>query len=65
MTMNDQLKKVRLRLGESQAVFALRFGVDQATVHRWESNGIPGRGTTQKTIERFLREFKQCDEAAQ
>lgn len=56
MVTNEQLKEVRARLGETQEVFGVRFGVDQATVHRWEVKGIPARGAARKAIERFVEE---------
>lgn len=65
MMASERLRTVRIRLGESQATFGLRFGVDQATVHRWETNGIPARGAAQKAIERFFREIEQLDEATE
>jgi DNA-binding transcriptional regulator YiaG len=48
------LKKVRGDLGESQTTFAERFGVDQATVSRWETEGPPDRGVAAKLIARVL-----------
>lgn len=66
MVTSEQLREARMRLGESQETFGrLRFGVDQATVHRWETNGIPVRGAARKAIERFLEELAQADEAAE
>ncbi len=53
----DTLKSVRDRLGESQTRFAERFGVDQATVSRWETAGPPDRGIAAKLIERVLDEL--------
>lgn len=50
----EVLKKVRSDLGESQTTFAERFGVDQATVSRWETEGPPDRGMAAKLIERVL-----------
>src|SRR5262245_34764370 len=35
-----KIKSLRLALNESQAVFGDRFGVEQATVSRWEK-GLP------------------------
>lgn len=48
------LKKIRGDLSESQTTFAERFGVDQATVSRWESEGPPDRGMAAKLIARVL-----------
>lgn len=35
-TTGDKIKSLRTALGESQAVFGERFGVEQATISRWE-----------------------------
>jgi len=50
----DLIKSARVGLGESQAAFGERFGVDQSTVHRWETDGPPERGAAGKAIERVL-----------
>ena len=61
----EQIKVARTNLGETQAVFAARFGVDQSTVHRWEENGVPDRGTTAFLIEKVLAELPpRADEGA-
>ena len=39
-----EIKEMRMALGESQTAFAQRFGIDQSTVHRWETDGPPRRG---------------------
>jgi DNA-binding XRE family transcriptional regulator len=54
MVTGEQVKQARSRLGESQAAFGARFGVDQSTVHRWESEGVPERGTTKIAVEHVL-----------
>lgn len=54
----EKLKSVRRGLNESQAAFAERFGVNQATVHRWETDGPPARGAAGKAIERVLSEIE-------
>lgn len=54
----EALKEVRTRLGESQTTFAERFGVDQATVSRWETEGPPDRGLAAKLLERVLGEIE-------
>lgn len=59
MVTSAQLKEARRQLGESQEVFGLRFGVDQATIHRWETNAIPTRGAARKAIERFFEEVER------
>lgn len=59
MPTKDQIKAARLALGESQAAFATRFGVDQATVNRWENKGVPTRGAAPKAIERLLDSLRE------
>jgi DNA-binding transcriptional regulator YiaG len=48
------VKAVREHLGESQKTFARRFGVNQCTVSRWETEGLPNRGPL-KLLEREIR----------
>ena len=56
MVTAELIRSARERLGESQAAFGERFGVNQSTVDRWETNGPPSRGTARRVIERFLSE---------
>jgi len=37
-TLGQRIKRLRLRLGESQPEFGARFGVEQPTVSRWEKD---------------------------
>ena len=55
----EVVKAARERVGESQTAFAARFGVDQTTVHRWETKGVPSRGAAGKAIERVLSDLAQ------
>lgn len=64
MPTSDQVKAARTRLGETQAAFALRFGVDQATIHRWETDGIPERGTARIAVEQILKGIAEHQEVA-
>ena len=57
MLTPGDIKSLRSRLRESQAVFGERFGVDQTTVHRWETNGLPDRGAARTAVERFANEM--------
>ena len=41
-----QIKKIRESREETQVEFGAHFGVDQSTIHRWETNGITDRGVT-------------------
>jgi len=50
----DQIKAAREQVGESQAEFGARFGVNQSTIARWEMNGIPDRGPTRMAVESIL-----------
>ncbi|WP_433996080.1 helix-turn-helix domain-containing protein [Bradyrhizobium liaoningense] len=58
--MNGALiREAREMVGESQAVFGERFGVDQSTIHRWEANGPPSRGPARRALEREIRSIEQ------
>ena len=63
MIDGDHIKKVRAALGESQAQFAKRFGVNQSTVDRWESAGVTDRGVTEIAVRQVLASIER-DEAA-
>jgi DNA-binding transcriptional regulator YiaG len=54
MAKKRDIKAVRKSFEESQAVFALRFGVDQATIHRWETKGMPKSGPARIMLDRLL-----------
>lgn len=58
MPTGDDIKALRTSLGESQAEFASRFGVYQTTIHRWETEGLPARGTARKAVERLLEDMQ-------
>jgi DNA-binding transcriptional regulator YiaG len=60
----DMVKSARTGLGESQAAFGERFGVNQSTVHRWETEGPPEGGAAGKAIERVLSELGVLAESA-
>ena len=57
MATSDDIKRVRERRQESQEVFAAHFGVDQTTIHRWETSGVPSRGPAAALIERVLADL--------
>lgn len=48
------VRKVRDYFEESQSKFAERFGVDQSTIHDWETKGLPERGTTRLAFAMFV-----------
>lgn len=50
----SKVKAVRERLGESQESFARRFGVNQSTVQRWETRGLPNSGTARIAVEQLM-----------
>lgn len=55
MVTPEQIKAVRKnRLKETQDAFGARFGVDQTTVHRWETDGLPATGAARMAVETFL-----------
>jgi transcriptional regulator with XRE-family HTH domain len=59
MSMSEQIKTVRNNLKETQAAFAARFGLDQATISRWENKGIPERGPARMAVERLLADLRR------
>jgi DNA-binding transcriptional regulator YiaG len=61
MPTSEEIKAIREKLGETQAAFAERFGVDQATVHRWETRGLPTRTLTQRAIKAVLAQLEGAE----
>ena len=59
MATSDDIKRVRQSRGESQEAFAAHFGVDQSTIHRWETVGVPNRGPASVGIERVLADLER------
>jgi len=57
MATADDIKRVRQGRGESQEAFAAHFGVDQSTIHRWETLGPPDRGAGAVLVSRMLAEL--------
>lgn len=50
----EELKLRRLAIGETQAVFAARFGVDRTTYVSWETVSLPRRASGLELIRRVL-----------
>lgn len=65
MISPEQIKAARESVHESQAAFARRFGVDQSTIHRWETEGLPDRGPSQIAVQHVLAEIRtdKCEQA--
>lgn len=57
----SKIEAIRKGLRESQAEFGLRFGVDQSTIHRWETKGVTDRGVTALAVERILSELPPAE----
>ena len=57
MAASDDMKRVRLDRKESQEAFAAHFGVDQSTIHRWETIGVPDRGAAAIGIRKILTDL--------
>ncbi|MGA0564141.1 helix-turn-helix domain-containing protein [Ancylobacter sp. VNQ12] len=51
----EHIRAARTAANESQAAFGARFGVDQSTVHRWETDGPPIRPMVQTAIAAVVR----------
>lgn len=58
------IKKLRESRGWTQDDMAKHFGVDKATIWRWENKGIPERGPSRKAIEREFSLTPSSPEAA-
>jgi transcriptional regulator with XRE-family HTH domain len=54
----EKIRAARKRLGETQEQFAKRFGVDRATISRWEASGIPHKGPGRALMVRVLAELR-------
>jgi transcriptional regulator with XRE-family HTH domain len=66
MVSRETIRRVRTALGESQAQFGARFGVDQSAVARWETKGLPERGTARIAVSQFIEGLPaESAEAAQ
>lgn len=62
-----EIKEARKAVGESQAEFCARLGIDQSTLSRWEEKGPPDHGPTQIAIAGVIAQILQVSriEAAQ
>ena len=54
----QDLKAARLMLGESQATFAKRLGIDQGTLSRWEQLGVPQNGPAEMAVASLMEKLK-------
>lgn len=54
MVTGEDIREARKALKLSQASFARRIGVNQSTVHRWETRGLPMHGVAAKHISDFI-----------
>jgi DNA-binding transcriptional regulator YiaG len=55
MISGERIKDIRTNvLRESQEAFARRVGVNQATIHRWETDGPPTHGPVQMALKQVL-----------
>lgn len=64
MNMGRDIQAVREELRETQRDFGKRFGVDQATIHRWETKGPPERGAARHAVMTFLRSYVRGSQKA-
>ena len=55
--MGNELKRIRIKFGESQTAFARRLGINQSTLCRWEANGLPDRAFTKEAVRQRLGEL--------
>jgi DNA-binding transcriptional regulator YiaG len=52
-----KIRDAREGIGETQAQFAARLGVDRATLSRWETTGIPHKGPGRELMRRVIAEL--------
>ena len=64
MVTGHDIQSARKKLRESQAQFGARLGVNQSTVHRWETEGPPGDAFTQRAISAALDDLPAQESAA-
>lgn len=57
MTIGEILRDARVRVGESQADFAKRFGVAQPVLSRWETGRARPAKAVRRLIEKVLHEI--------
>jgi DNA-binding transcriptional regulator YiaG len=59
MNTPRQIQMIRKLLGETQAQFATRMGVDQATVSKWESGRLRMSGPAIILFEQLAEKIKR------
>ncbi|WP_152045473.1 helix-turn-helix domain-containing protein [Aureimonas psammosilenae] len=64
MDASLDLSAARKRLGLTQSALADRWGVDLATIWRWENRGIPTRGASRKLVDALISEASVREAAA-
>ena len=57
MITASEIQEARRKVAESQEAFGRRFGVDQSTIHRWETSGPPRQKVMQEGIRRVLSDI--------
>lgn len=56
MVTPAQIVETRKRLGLSQSDLGKHFGVNIATIWRWENEGVPTQGTAAGTLEKWVKD---------
>lgn len=59
MASPEEIRHLRKQLRESQTAFGKRFGVNQATISRWETFGVPNRGALQLAVAHVMQRIKK------
>lgn len=54
MVTSAQLIETRKRLGLSQAELGRHFGVNIATIWRWENEGVPSQGAASGAVAKWV-----------
>jgi transcriptional regulator with XRE-family HTH domain len=59
MDSDFDIKTLREARNWTQDQMAAHFGVNKATIWRWENNGVPSRGASRMALEREYLLLKQ------
>lgn len=56
---SEAIRKARDALNETQGEFAVRIGINQATVSRWENGRLPKSGAARELLRRVLEDINR------
>ncbi len=59
MATSEQIILTRKRLRMTQGELAAHFGVNLATIWRWENNGVPENGLAAKSLDAWIEDHRE------